>query len=532
MCFSFHNIDEDTHMSTNQPRRRSSSREADRQPLGFPDQPDTGNLGATDPQLAARTRQQIHADRLVASSTARAASEGDRLSFSWAYVPAGTNEAPETWHTWTGTILYHTSEGSVVRYDPSCYGLAVNEQLFPPELDSSGDVRLRDVRTIRTSFPQRNAPPRPPAPRQSDTRVQAQTTTPTITELQASRFFVAIIAAASGHWSSASDTNSDWTAIRAAMGQEFFDQLVEIARSSHSPEENEQTAQRLREGGNYIDARQQEAYLAATRAHALWPILEVIITRIQRELPPPPTDRRRAREEPNQETVCIDEDDIDELIRNITPAARRRLETIFHPPQHAQQQVAESFIDASRGTATIQLCPGVRVSMHVSAKERVWSPWLHTDQASWQHDFNEACLNLRIAAVSKEAAQKLNSAVDIYGLILSTPFPGLPGTREMTREHWNARILSFEAVVVNFIAAYVGSDAGASIHNKHSTAWTSGRYEPALLVSAALLPGKKEVTTATTTTPSTPEVPLAAGKGVNRFIEQIQRGRKGGKGGQ
>ena len=156
--------------------------------------------------------------------------------------------------------------------------------------------------------------------------------------------------------------------------------------------------------------------------------------------------------------------------------------------------VAEQFIDASRGTSTIQLCPGVRVSLNVSDRERVWSPHLHDDANSWETSFDAACKLLRISAVSAEAATKLNASVEIYAAILQCPFPGAPGTPAVTKEHWSARVLAFEAVAVAFAAAYVGADAATSLAAKLKTAWQTGRYEPAILVAASLLsaPSKKE----------------------------------------
>ena len=452
----------------------------------------------------------------------------------------------------------------MLRYEAErCPNLTLPDQLFPPQ-EEEGDVRLRDLRVVRPprTMTQRAPPPRPsqaagspdhtaPAARPMTTQTR-DTRTPLrqpTAETRASRFFVPIIAAATGFWHPDSMVPGHaWHPLREAIGPELFDSIAATARASHTPEENEAHCNLLQAGNGYIMASAQEAYLASTRQSPLWPLLEVVLTRLYRE----GGERRRPREEEEGTTPIpvasgaapvatptIDVDDVDELLRAVTPAARRRLEHILGPatPITQQQQptsltVAEQFIDASRGTSTIQLCPGVRVSLNVSDRERVWSPHLHDDANSWETSFDAACKLLRISAVSAEAATKLNASVEIYAAILQCPFPGAPGTPAVTKEHWSARVLAFEAVAVAFAAAYVGADAATSLAAKLKTAWQTGRYEPAILVAASLLsaPSKKEPQPVSSPATSHEQPPYpATGRGVSRFIEEMKRGQKGGQ---
>lgn len=138
-------------------RSRSRSREAPIAPLN-------------DAVMAAKTRQEVRDERTSAAGKVAFARNGDRLTFSWRFVPTGLggDQTPleEAWNTWTGTILYHVEPGGtgvVVRYDEQCTGLSIREQLFPPPADPDGDVRLRDVvvtQTARGTFTQRAAPHR------------------------------------------------------------------------------------------------------------------------------------------------------------------------------------------------------------------------------------------------------------------------------------------------------------------------------------------------------------------------------------
>lgn len=569
-------------------RRNSGSRSRSQSATRGGAVADTTDLNteeSSDAINAARTRQEVATERTDALRLVQGNKRGQRLSFEWTFVPAGdTLSLYAHWTRWTGTLGEHvtSADGPIeVRYDDNCIHLEHAEQEFPPLSDSTGNVRIRQIRITPVCFPQRAAAPRvrdttapattaatsgpPPTTTTARPIARSVTTIPNAgnvnnlnTDLRASRFFVPLIGAATGVWSPSSEgiIPSDWHTVKAAIGPELFDSMATLAATGHTNADNDDMANLLRTNNHYVNGALQEQYFHPLRNNhpTMWTTLEMIITRLNRELPQPSTQRAITQMGPTQQDTTnrrrgrtdddgqdggdgtlIDTDDIDELLHSMTPAARRRLEITLAPSaqdasHRTQLQVSENFIDASNGVVTISLCPGMRVTQHVSPKSRVWAPWdtLHSDPVAWRAAFDSACNSLRTSAREGSAAP-LNTAVDIYALVIATTFPGPPGTANMSKDDWDPRIAAFEQIAVAFITAYVGADAGTALESKLSLSWISGRYESVSLIAAALLPLRKRASAAATAAPE--GVPLAQGRGISRFVERLNdRKSKGGRG--